>query len=267
MQGPGINRWQLDGTCNAIALYGSTHAEDYWLWSSLPMSRTHCLQWIISGADPVGGPEGPWPPPAEAKCPRFWAKCLQIWAKYPHLHQSAPRIWAKCPPFVTKVPWFHSGTTPNAPFRGHIFKIFWGRTPRPPLYSVTLRIFHSNANWVAQHARVMCPLILLAPPAPTFWISPWLYDTWAAWLSLCKNRSLNTSVIELKGTVVPKEFRAVLVPYIPAMQQYEHQGYMIGFIPWKLTIAPTVLSKLQHIPCENASHPYAYQNRVMSKRY
>ncbi len=80
-----------------------------------------------------GGQRGHGPPQLGQNAPDFGQNALQIWTKCPHLHQSAPRIWAKCPPFATKVPRVRSGMAPNAPFRGQIFKIFWGRTPTPPL--------------------------------------------------------------------------------------------------------------------------------------
>ncbi len=123
----------------------------------------------ISGTDPVGGPEGPWPPQLEQNAPDFGPNAIQIWAKCPHLHQSAPQIWAKCPPkcpgFVQERPQMHHLGDKFSKFSG-------GGPPDPPNIVFRLRIIHSNANWATQHPWVICPLISLAPPAPSFWISP-----------------------------------------------------------------------------------------------
>ncbi len=50
------------------------------------------------GADPVGGPEGPWPP--------------QLWQSAPHFGPNAPWIWAKIPSFAWKCP-MNQGKMPD----------------------------------------------------------------------------------------------------------------------------------------------------------
>ena len=93
-------------------------------------TRQGLIQW--------GGQRGHAPPPAGAKCPRFWSKC--------------PSNLDKMPPFAPKCP-TNLGKMPSICPPGKVSNIV-----------LTLRVFHLNANWAAQSALVMCPLISLAPP-------------------------------------------------------------------------------------------------------
>ncbi len=138
------------------------------------LSRPLCRDWSS------GGPEGPCPPPpAGAKCLRFWAKC-------PSNLDKMPPFAPKCPTNLGKMPSICQQSAPVS-FRpqmhhlgGKFSKFSGGGPPDVPNILLTLCIFHLNANWAAQHARVMCPLISLAPPARIFWISPWSlwYPNW-----------------------------------------------------------------------------------------
>ena len=93
------------------------------------------------GADPLGGPEGPWPPqlgqgaPARGKCPQFWCK----------ITLSAPAGGQKCPPF---------GADHVTPRHTH---------PLPP---------EPQAARVVARARRGALHFCLAPPALILWISP-----------------------------------------------------------------------------------------------
>ncbi len=80
--------------------------------NEIALTEVHARGWSSGGARGAMAP-----PPAGTKChpnlgniPPFAPKC--------------PTNLAKCPRFVTKVPRFRSGTAPNAPFRGQIFKNF-----------------------------------------------------------------------------------------------------------------------------------------------
>ncbi len=124
----------------------------------------------------MGGPEGPWPPPPSmAKCPRFWAKCPPNLGNMPPFAPKCPTNLGKMPSICHQSAPVSFRNGPKCTIKGANFQNFLGEDPQSPL-NIVLRlwIFHSNANWAAQHARVMCPLISLAPPAPIFWISPCL---------------------------------------------------------------------------------------------
>ena len=106
---------------------------------------------IVSGADPCP-PAGAKCPPNLGKMPPFAPKCPMNLGKMPSIcHQSASVS-------------FRNGPKCTILIRGANFQNFLGEDPPNIHVVLKLRIFHSNANWVAQYARVMCPLISLPPP-------------------------------------------------------------------------------------------------------
>ncbi len=159
---------------------GQIHRRRNCLWLiALSYCDQYDDQWNLSndekpGADPVGGPEGPWPPPpALAKCPRFWTKCplnlgksALICIKVPHESgQNAPHSLPKCPTFAPKWPI-------NYHLRGKFSKFSGGAPPDPPNYMP----FSLNIPFKCKPHMSLCagklPSDLDGPPSSDFLDQP-----------------------------------------------------------------------------------------------